>query len=202
MPIPRTLPISRSRGRTVDEDDLDDPALLLLDDTRQDREPEAEDADEDQHGADVGEQESRPVRVGLRVDRIHGGWLLGARNSPGETSASASSACVRRATTAAVTSWATNWSGSLLEADGPRPGQVGRHGDDGRDRLVGRAPRRRPPRRRRARPRRRGRAGAAVVVMRRREPGRLRLRRPRSASPPRRRTGSPAGRTIRPRAAS
>ena len=60
-PIPRTLPISRSRARTVDEDDLDDPALLLLDDAGQDREAEAEDADEDQDRPDVGDQELRLV---------------------------------------------------------------------------------------------------------------------------------------------
>ena len=69
----RNLPSSSSDGG---EDDLDDAALLLLDHAGEHREPEAEDADEDQHGADVREQETRLIRVGLRIERVHLGWLL------------------------------------------------------------------------------------------------------------------------------
>ena len=187
------------------EDDLDDPALLLLDDARQDREAEAEDADEDQHGADVGEQEARarrPRSAGRATSTAGACWA--ARNSAGETSASASRPCVRSPTTAAVTSWVTNWSRLLVEADG-LPARTGRP-----------ARRRRP---RRLRPSSAFCGGRLVgeghdldlaVELRqggrrrerRREPGRFRLRRRRSASPLRRRTGPPAGRTTRPRAAS
>ena len=66
MPMPRTLPMSRSRGADGGEHDLDDPALLLLDDAGQHREPEAEDADEDEDGPDVGDEEAPPRRSPVR----------------------------------------------------------------------------------------------------------------------------------------
>ena len=186
------------------EDDLDDPALLLLDDAGQHREPEAEDADEDEHGADVGEQEAR-ARPPRSAGRAHRPSVPAGRpaSSPGETSASASTACMRSATTDAVTSWVTTWSGSFVEADRPR-------------RRTGRPARRRPPRpaRPRARPRAGGRVGvrhdldlavelaAAVAVIADVEPGRFRLDDADPSSPPRRRRGAPGRRTSRPRAAS
>ena len=80
------------------EDHLDDPALLLLDDAGQHREPEAEDADEDQDRADVGEQEARLVGVGLRVERASTvGGACAAASVAWSTPASASTACIRRA---------------------------------------------------------------------------------------------------------
>ena len=65
-PIPSDLAdqqVARLDGR---QDDLDDAALLLLDDAGQDPRPEREDRDEQQDDhADVGEDERRvPVRVG------------------------------------------------------------------------------------------------------------------------------------------
>src|SRR4029079_5963213 len=67
--------VTRPDGR---EDDLDDPTLLLLDHTGQHREAEAEDADQDQHGADVREQEAGLISLGLRVERLDGRDLLGS----------------------------------------------------------------------------------------------------------------------------
>ena len=58
--------VARPHGR---QHDLDDAALLLLDDAGQDGEPEAEDADEDEHRADVGDEESTRVAFGIRLQR-------------------------------------------------------------------------------------------------------------------------------------
>ena len=66
-------------GADGGEDDLDDPALLLLDDAGQDREAEAEDADEDEHRPDVGDQEAGLVGLGLRVEGLDRRRLLGGR---------------------------------------------------------------------------------------------------------------------------
>ncbi len=66
-------------GADGGEDDLDDPALLLLDDAGQDREAEAEDADEDEHRPDVGDQEAGLVGLGLRVERLDRRRLLRGR---------------------------------------------------------------------------------------------------------------------------
>ena len=52
-------------------------------------------------------------------------WTVGAcwaaRSSSGGTPASVTTACVRKATTDAVTSWVTNWSGSLSKRISPGP---------------------------------------------------------------------------------
>ena len=48
--------------------DLDDATLLLLDHTGEDREAEAEDANEDQDGADVRDEELRLILLGLGLE--------------------------------------------------------------------------------------------------------------------------------------
>ena len=118
--------VARADGR---EDDLDDPALLLLDDAGQHREPEAEDADEDQHGADVGEQEAAPGRPRSAGRANRPSVPAGRRAArPGRRRPRpAGPACAgRRPLPSRV--WDTTWSGSFGEADRSRPGQVGRHG--------------------------------------------------------------------------
>ena len=63
--------VARLDGR---QHDLDDAALLLLDDAGQDPRPEREDRDEQEDHADVREQERRvPVRVGRLELRTAGG---------------------------------------------------------------------------------------------------------------------------------
>ena len=127
-PMPRTLPISRSRGPDGREDDLDDPALLLLDDAGQDREAEAEDADEDQHGADVGDQEARLVGLGLRLDAPRPPAAAGRPPArPGRRRSRPSTAWTRSATVAAEMICAVAWSGSFSKRTSPGAGQVGRH---------------------------------------------------------------------------
>ena len=80
--------VARPDGR---QDDLDDPALLLLDDAGQDAVAEGEDADEDEDRPDVGEQEARLVVLGLRVEGRDRRRLLRRRQaSPGRR-------CSRRA---------------------------------------------------------------------------------------------------------
>ena len=76
--MPRTLPINRSRGADGGEHDLDDPALLLFNDAGQHREPEAEDADEDEHRTDVGDEEAGLVGLGLRVEGLTAGGCCAA----------------------------------------------------------------------------------------------------------------------------
>jgi hypothetical protein len=73
-PIPRTLPTA-GRGPGRREDDLDDAALLLLDDAGQDPRPEREDRDEQQDHADVREDERRvAVRSEGSSSRSSGGF--------------------------------------------------------------------------------------------------------------------------------
>ena len=121
MPIPRTLPISRSRGRTVERTTSTTRLCFSSTTPVSDREPEAEDPDEDQHGADVGEQEARLVRLGLRVEGIDRRRLLGREELGRRDVGVGQQACVRSPTTAAVTSWVTNWSGSLSKRTVPGP---------------------------------------------------------------------------------
>ena len=121
-PIPRTLPISRSRGADRREDDLDDPALLLLDDAGQDREAEAEDADEDQDRADVGDEELRLVLLGLRpgATSVSGGRCASA-SAAWSTLLAPRTAWTRSATVAAAMTWAVAWSGCRLTRISPGP---------------------------------------------------------------------------------
>ena len=126
--------VARPDGR---EDDLDDPALLLLDDAGQDREPEAEDADEDQDGPDVGDEEARLVVLGLRLDRGHRRRLLGGRERRLVDIARTEHRLDAQRGRRAGDELGDALVGLLLEADRPRAGQVGRHLDDDLDRLVG-----------------------------------------------------------------
>ena len=125
-PIPRTLPISRSRGADGRQDDLDDPALLLLDDAGQDREAEAEDADEDQDRADVGDEELRLVLLGLRPGATSSRAAAARRRAPpGRRRSAPRTAWTRSATVAAAMTWAVAWSGCSLDPDLAR-GRTGR----------------------------------------------------------------------------
>ena len=131
------------------QDDLHDPALLLLDDPGQHREAETEDADEDQHGPDVGEEEARLRRRSPGRAAVGGRWHLGRRRAPGSTPVSARTSRPAGATTAAKTT-ADDWSVSFREPDVPArtgpPGPRRRVDSPGEGRVA------RPASARRSRP--------------------------------------------------
>ena len=135
--MPMTLPMRRSRGANGREDDLHDPALLLLHDAGEHREPEAEDADEDQHGADVREQELRVVRLGLRVQRMDGGCLLGGKQLCRRDARLGHHGLRPQGDHRRGHELGHELVRLLVETDLAGTGQVGRHDRDALDRLVG-----------------------------------------------------------------
>ena len=112
------------------QDDLDDAALLLLDDAGQDREAEAEDPDEDEHRADVGEEERAPSASVCGSSDSTAGASGRPRARPGRRrprSARPASAARRPPP---MTIWAIDLVRLLVEADRARAGQVGRDDHD------------------------------------------------------------------------
>jgi hypothetical protein len=132
--MPRTLPINRSRGRTVDST-TSTTRLCFSSTPGQDREPEAEDTDEDEHRADVRDEEPCLVILGLRFARADRRGLLRRGEGVLVDIACAQDRLDTHGDDGRRDDLGRGLVGLLVEADLARPGQVGRHGDDDIDRA-------------------------------------------------------------------